>query len=142
MIVLDTNVLSEALKPAPEQAVLRWLAEQNPQMVFTTAITQAEILYGVELLPTGKRRSRLHAAIERLFVDEFPERVLPFDSNSALVYPKIVATRARMGRPISQFDALIAAVCQSRNATLATRNANDFEDCGFTIVNPWNGRSL
>jgi toxin FitB len=140
MVVLDTNVVSEALKPSPDEAVLRWLAEQNREVVFTTAITQAEILYGVELLPSGKRRSRLYAAVERLFVDEFPERVLPFDSHSALIYPKIVATRAELGRPISQFDALIAAVCQSRNAMIATRNTSDFEDCGLTIVNPWNGQ--
>ena len=139
MIVLDTNVLSEALKPSPDETVLRWLAQQNREVVFTTAITQAEILYGVQLLPSGKRRSRLQAAVERLFVDEFPERVLPFDSESALVYPKIVARRAHLGHPISQFDALIAAVCQSRNATIATRNTSDFEDCGLTIVNPWNG---
>ena len=117
---------------------MRWLGEQKREVVFTTAITQAEILHGVESLPSGKRRSRLHAAVERLFVDEFPERVLPFDSDSALVYPKIVARRAHLGRPISQFDALIAAVCQSRNATIATRNTGDFEDCGLTIVNPWN----
>lgn len=96
MIVLDTNVVSEALKPSPEEAVLRWLAEQNREVVFTTAITQAEILYGVELLPRGKRRSLLQAAVERLFVDEFPERVLPFDSDSALVYPKIVARRVHL----------------------------------------------
>jgi toxin FitB len=140
MIVLDTNVLSEALKPSPEETVLRWLAEQNPSAVFTTVITQAEILYGVEMLPSGKKRSRLHAAVERLFADEFPERILPFDSEAALVYPKIVAKRAHLGRPISQFDALIASVCQSRNATLATRNTGDFEDCGLTIINPWNGR--
>jgi hypothetical protein len=110
MIVLDTNVLSEALRPSPEEAVLRWLAEQKREAVFTTAITQAEILYGVQMLPAGKRRSRLHAAVERLFADEFPERI-PFDSESALVYPKIVAHRAHLGRPISQFDALIASVC-------------------------------
>jgi toxin FitB len=139
MIVLDTNVLSEALKPSPEESVLRWLAQQNRNVIFTTAINQAEIVYGIELLPSGKRRTRLHGAIERLFRDEFPGRVLPFDSDSALVYPKIVARRAHMGRPISQFDALIAAVCQSRNATIATRNTNDFEDCGLTIVNPWFG---
>ncbi len=137
MIVLDTNVLSEALKPSPDEAVLRWLAEQNRDAVFTTAITQAEILYGVELLPSAKRRSRLHAVIERVFGDEFTQRVLPFDSDSARVYPKIVARRADLGRPISQFDALIAAVCRSRNATIATRNTSDFEDCGLAIVNPW-----
>jgi hypothetical protein len=140
MIVLDTNVLSEALRPSPEEAVLRWLAEQQREVVFTTAITQAEILYGIEMLPAGKRRSRLYAAVERLFADEFPERILPFDSESALVYPKIVAQRAHLGRPISQFGALIASVCQSRNATIATRNANDFEDCGLTIIDPWNSQ--
>jgi toxin FitB len=82
MIVLDTNILSEALKPSPEEAVLHWLAEQNREVVFTTAITQAEILYGVEMLPAGKRRNRLHAAVERLFADEFPERI-PEDRHQA-----------------------------------------------------------
>lgn len=138
MIVLDTNILSEALKPSPEEAVLRWLAEQNREVVFTTAITQAEILYGVEMLPAGKRRSRLHAAVERLFADEFPERILSFDSESALAYPKIVTRRTHARRPISQCDALIASICQSRNATIATRNTSDFEDCGLKIINPWN----
>lgn len=137
MIVLDTNVLSEALKPYPEEAVLRWLAQQNRAAVFITTITQAEILDGVEMLPVGKRRSRLHAAVERMLVDEFSERILVFDGESARVYPKIVTKRVRLGRPISQFDALIAAICQSRNATIATRNTSDFEDCGLTIVNPW-----
>ena len=81
----------------------------------------------------------MQAAVERMFANEFPARILSFDSESALVYPKIVAKRARLGRPISQFDALIASVCQSRNASIATRNAGDFEHCGLTIVNPWNG---
>jgi len=139
MTVLDTNVLSEALKPSPGEVVLRWLAEQNRHAVFTTAITQAEILYGVEMLPPGKRRSRLHAAVERMFTDEFPGRILPFDAESALLYPKIVAGRTHLGRPISQFDAVIASVCRSREATIATRNASDFEDCGLAIINPWNG---
>ena len=139
MLVLDTTVPSEALKPVPSEAVLQWLAQQSRDVVFTTAITQAEILYGVEMLPSGKRRNRLYAAIKRLFVDEFDGRVLPFDSDSALVYPEIVARRAHLGRPLSHFDALVASICQSRNATIATRNTNDFENCGLTIVNPWNG---
>jgi predicted nucleic acid-binding protein len=138
MIVLDTNILSEALKPSPEEAVLRWLSEQDRDVVFTTAVTQAEILYGIEMLPPGKRRSRLHAAVEQLFKDEFHGRILPFDAGSALVYPKIVAGRMRVGRPISQFDAVIASVCRSRDAMIATRNASDFEGCGLAIVNPWN----
>lgn len=140
MIVLATNLLSEALKPRPNEAVLRWLAAQSRERVFTTAITQAEILYGVELLPTGKRRNRLHAAVERLFADEFRGRVLPFDVESARVYPKIVARRESIGRPISQFDAVIASVCRSRNAAIATQNTSDFDDCGVAIINPWSDK--
>jgi predicted nucleic acid-binding protein len=102
MIVLDTNVLSEALRPAPDQSVLHWLAGQDRDLVFTTAISQAEILYGVESLPPGKRRARLHAAVERLFMSEFRQRILPFDVESALLYAKIVAGRESAGRPISQ----------------------------------------
>ena len=139
MIVLDTNVISEALRPSPDEAVLRWLAKQDRDLVFTTAITQAEILYGVELLPAGKRRNRLRGAVERLFADEFRGRVLSFDVEAALVYPRIVCDRVRLGRPISQFDAVIASVCRSRNATIATRNVSDFGQCGVDIMNPWNG---
>lgn len=139
MIVLDTNVLSEALRPAPAEAVLRWLARQDREAVFTTAITQAEILYGIELLPAGKRRKGLQAAVETMFSDEFGGRILPFDVDAALVYQKVVAGRASMGRPISQFDAVIASVCRSRKAALATRNVSDFEHCGVEIVDPWSG---
>lgn len=117
--------------------MLRWLAGQNREAVFTTAITQAEILYGIEMLPAGKRRNRLQAAVERLFAEEFEGRILPFDVASAILYPKIVAAREATGRPISQFDAVIASVCRSRQATIATRNINDFEHCGVAIVNPW-----
>jgi predicted nucleic acid-binding protein len=137
MIVLDTNVLSEALKPSPSEVVLRWLASQDATAVFTTAITKAEVLYGVELLPAGKRRSRLYAAVENLFADEFRGRVLAFDEDCARVFPKIVANREAVGRPISQFDALIASVCRSRGATIATRNVVDFDHCGLSIINPW-----
>jgi toxin FitB len=137
MIVLDTNVLSEALRPSPEEAVLRWLARQNRDLVFTTTITQAEILYGIETAPPGKRRTRLHAAVEQLFSEEFHERILSFDVKAAQAYPSIVAGREAIGRPISQFDAIIASVCQSRNAAIATRNVSDFENCGVAIINPW-----
>lgn len=138
MIVLDTNVLSEVLRPLPDERVLRWLEKQDRDLVFTTAVTQAEILYGVEMLPAGKRRSRLHAAVERLFADEFHGRILSFDVESALVYPKMVNARERLGRPISQFDAVIASICRSRNASIATRNVGDFERCELDVINPWN----
>lgn len=137
MIILDTNVLSEALKPSPDEAVLGWMTAQNRDVVFTTTVTQAEILYGVEVLSPGKRRTRLRAAVEQLFADEFHERILPFDVDSALEYPKIVARREALGRPISQFDAVIASICRSRNAAIATRNTSDFENCGISVINPW-----
>jgi predicted nucleic acid-binding protein len=137
MIVLDTNVLSEALRPAPAPGVLAWLAALEPAEAFTTAVTQAEMLHGVEMLPAGKRRSVLERALEALFGGEFSGRVLPFDERAAQAYAKVVRVRQTQGRPISQFDAMIAAICLSRRATLATRNVADFEDCGVRLVNPW-----
>lgn len=137
MIVLDTNVLSEALKPAPSPTALRWLGAQEPLSVFTTTITQAEILYGVETLPLGKRRMRLLAAVETMFAREFDGRILPFDENAARAYAGIVASRDAAGRPISQFDAMIAAIVRSHHAAVATRNTSDFQHCGIDIINPW-----
>lgn len=139
MIVLDTNVLSEALKPSPSDTVLRWLAAQKPSDVFVTTITQAEILYGVEALPAGKRRTRLHAAIEKMFAEEFEGRMLPFDEGAARAFGGMVAAREAAGRPISQFDAMIAAIARFHGAAVATRNAGDFEGCGIEVINPWTG---
>ena len=137
MIVLDTNVLSEALRPSPSDVVLHWLAAQERMGIFITTITQAEVLYGVEVLPAGKRRTRLSAAIERLLSDEFEGRILPFDEEPARTFARIVSTREAMGRPISQFDAMIAAIARSRRAAVATRNVHDFEHCEVRIINPW-----
>jgi predicted nucleic acid-binding protein len=137
MIVLDTNALSEALKPSPSKIVLRWLAAQEPSAVFITTITQAEVLYGIEILPAGKRKSQLSAIIEKLFVEDFQGRILSFDEDSARWFAKIVSGRAAAGRPITQFDAMIAAIARSRGAAVATRNTNDFEHCGIRVINPW-----
>jgi len=137
VIILDTNVLSEALSPAPSRTTMAWLAAQDRGAVFTTAITQAEVLYGIEILPAGKRRSSLSAAVKRIFRDEFPGRILAFDEEAAGVYPGIVAGRAAMGRPISQLDAMIASIAGSRGSAIATRNVRDFEHCGIEVVNPW-----
>jgi predicted nucleic acid-binding protein len=137
VILLDTNVLSEAIKPHPSGAVLRWLAAQETQTVFTTTISQAEILYGVEALPQGRRRVQLSVAVEKMFVEEFHGRILPFDDDAARAFAKIVAVRDAAGRPISQFDAVIAAIARSRGASIATRNTGDFERCGIRIINPW-----
>jgi predicted nucleic acid-binding protein len=137
MIVLDTNVLSEALLPSPDAAVMRWIDAQDSEQVFTTAITQAEILYGLEILPPGKRRTRLQAAVENLFAAEFAGRIWPFDDEAARVFPKIVSHRQAIGRPVSHFDALIASICRARGAAVATRNTADFEHSGISIINPW-----
>ena len=137
MIVLDTNVLSEVLRPSPAESVMRWLAGQPRDIVATTAVTQAEVLYGVEALPAGKRRKQLHEAIGKLFSEEFRGRVFPFDEESAGWFAKIVVGREAMGRPISQFDAMIAAIARCRQAAVATRNVNDFQHCGVSVIDPW-----
>ena len=137
MIVLDTNVLSEVMRPLPTAKVLRWLATHPASRLFTTTITQAEILYGLELLPKGKRRAALESAVEAMFEEDFADRILPFDSDAARVFPQIAASRRASGRPITQWDAQIAAIARSRGAVLATRNTGDFEHCGITVVNPW-----
>ncbi|PYT32427.1 MAG: VapC toxin family PIN domain ribonuclease [Acidobacteria bacterium] len=138
MIVLDTNTLSEALKPSPSKIVLRWLIAQEASAVFITTITQAKVFYGIEVLSAGKRRTRLSAVIEKLFSEDFQGRILSFDEDSARVFAKIVTGREAAGRPISQFDAMIAAIARSRGAAVATRNTNDFEHCGIRVINPWN----
>jgi predicted nucleic acid-binding protein len=137
VIVLDTNTLSEALKPAPSEAVLRWLGAQEALEVFITTITQAEVLYGIELLSDGRRKARLSLATEKLFEEDFRGRILFFDEEAARLFAKIVIHRKAVGRPISQFDAMIAAIARSRNATVATRNTRDFEECGIRLINPW-----
>jgi toxin FitB len=137
--ILDTNVVSEMLRPAPAEVVLNWLAAQEPLSVFITAITQAEILYGVEVLPAGKRREKLSAAVEDILGEDFRGRVLPVDAPSAREFAKISASRKTSGCPMPQFDAMIAAITRVHRATLATRNTSDFEQCGIRLVNPWDG---
>jgi hypothetical protein len=140
MIVLDTNVLSETLRPRPDARVLAWLASQPVAAVFTSTITRGEILYGVRLLPRGRRRDALQHAVITIFDETFAKRTLPFDNHAADAFADIAAARQAKGRPISQFDAMIAAVTRSRGATLATRNIKDFSDCGIDLINPWTAR--
>jgi predicted nucleic acid-binding protein len=137
MIVLDTNVLSEALRPVPEPSVLDWLAHQPRASLFTTAITRGEILYGIRLLSDGKRRKGLWDAAIKIFDEDFAGQVFGLDSDAADMYAELAASRRIAGKPISQFDAMIAAMARSRGAILATRNVKDFEDCGIDVVNPW-----
>jgi hypothetical protein len=141
MILLDTNILSELMRPTPEEAVEQWLADQPPASVFISAITEAELRYGVALMPSGKRRSALAVEIEDMLGEDFSGRILPFDSPAAVAFAEIAAERRQAGRPISQADAQIAAIARSRGAALATRNVPDFEGCGVEIINPWSSAS-
>jgi toxin FitB len=137
MIILDTNVLSELMRPSPSPNVVSWLAAQPASSVYTTAVTQAEILHGLLLLPTGRRRNALQEAADGVFAEVFGGRVLGFGSDAALHYARIAAARRRAGRPISHFDAQIAAIALSAGATVATRNVADFDGCGVKVVDPW-----
>jgi hypothetical protein len=138
VIVLDTNVVSELMRAAADENVLGWVASQPATSLYTTSITQAEILHGIALLPPGKRRDALEAAAEAMFRDDFAGRILPFGSDAARPYARIAADRRRGGRPISQFDAQIAAIARSAGAVIGTRNTSDYEGCGVKLVNPWN----
>lgn len=135
--LLDTNVLFELVRPAPERSVLQWFAAQPAQGLFVSAVTQAEMLLGVTLLPAGKRRSALDAAVRAMFEEEFSGRVLPFDGLATSGYAELVAARRAAGRPISQFDAQIAAIARVHAMGVATRNVDDFTGCGVTVINPW-----
>lgn len=137
MIILDTNVVSELMRPKPSEPVATWVAKQPATELFTTAITQAEILFGIELLARGKRREGLVLAAEAMFAEDFSGRILAFGSDAAHAFAKIAASRRALGKPIGQVDAQIAAIAQVQRAELATRNVVDFSDCGVEIVNPW-----
>jgi len=137
MIVLDTNVISEVLRPTPDPKVLNWLEEQPTNAVFTTAITRGEILYGIRLLSDGQRRRKLWTTALAIFNDDFAGRILSFDNDAADIYADIGASRRAAGRPISQFDATIAAITRSHGAKLATRSEKDFDGCGVEVINPW-----
>lgn len=137
MIVLDTNVLSELLRPVPEPKVLAWLETQTMDALFTTAISRSEMLYGIHILPVGRRRESLLYEVEAIFSTDMAGRVLPYDEAAADAHAEIAAQRRAQGRPSSQSDLMIAGIVRSRGAMLATRNVRDFEDCGITLANPW-----
>jgi predicted nucleic acid-binding protein len=137
MIVLDTNVLSELMRPQPAERVVAWLAAQPTASVYTTSVTEAEILHGLLLLPPGRRRRSLEAAAEAMFTKDFDGRILGFGSEAARAYAQIASERRRAGRPLSQFDAQIAAIVRSVRGSLATRNVGHFSGCGIKLIDPW-----
>ena len=126
------------MKPAPSLEVAQWIRSRRPtRELCITAVTVAEVLFGIELLPKGKRRDSLRADAEATFIEDFAGRILPFDEAAARTFPEIALIRRLCGRPISLFDAQIAAIAKANDATLATRNTADFEGCGIRLVNPW-----
>lgn len=138
MIVLDTNVLSELIRGRPAARVVEWVDEQDARTLAITAITVAELLYGVARLADGARKARLASAVRALVHEDFSDRVLAFDGMAAERYADFVADREREGRPVTTADAQVAAICLCHGATLATRNSRDFEASDIDILDPWN----
>jgi predicted nucleic acid-binding protein len=140
VIIVDTNVLSEFMREHPDRHVYAWLDRQNPDEVFTTAITKAEVYYGIEIKVHGRKRASLQAFADRLFGSTFKGKILPFDSSAAMYFARMSASLKSRGKKMSEFDAQIAAIAHARSAILATRNTYDFEACGVELINPWPAR--
>jgi len=137
MIVLDTNVLSELIRRRPAPRVVEWVDAQDANALAITAVTAAELLYGVARLDDGARKRRLAGAVRALVEEDFAGSVLPFDAAAADHYADLVVACERNGRPISSADGQIAAICRGRGAQLATRNGRDFEASGVELLDPW-----
>jgi predicted nucleic acid-binding protein len=136
MIILDTNVLSELMRPEPDARVRQWVIGRRSDELGTTAITAAEIRHGIERLPDGRRKESLLSAAMDLFA-AFGDQIQPFDTAAAAWFGAVMAKRARLGLPMEGFDAQIAAICRTRGAALATRNVKDFRETGIDIIDPW-----
>lgn len=137
MIILDTNVVSEMMRPEPDSRVIYWISNQPAQRVFLTSITVAELRFGVVILPPGKRRDRIASAVDNMLREEFSGRVLPFDYEAAYIYAEIGAGRRLIGKPISHPDCQIAAIARFHEAVLVTRNVDHFAQCEIALLNPW-----
>jgi hypothetical protein len=139
MTILDTNVVSELMKRNPAPTVAAWISSQKRDDIFTTVITVSETLYGIEILPKGKRREALFRAAEGTFAEDFAGQILSFDEPAARAFALISSARRFQGRPIGIHDSQIAAIARANDALVATRDMEDFEDCGVRLINPWDG---
>ena len=138
MIIVDTNVASELMRPSPSKLVRDWVQSRSGRDLYTSAITVAEIRYGIEKLPQGRRKNSLSSAANEIF-ETFAQQILSFDAVAAEQYGLIVSHRDGLGLPIDGFDAQTAAICRVHGATLATRNVSDFRQTGIELINPWKG---
>ena len=137
MILLDTNVFSELMRPNPSPKVSDWFSRQDPSNLFTTAVTEAELRRGIEILPSGRRRQHLLDRMELILGRYFPDSILSFDSDAAYAYAIIFAARREAGRSVAMADCMIAAIARVYGAAIATRDVGDFKDCGIHVINPW-----
>ncbi|WP_419932241.1 PIN domain-containing protein [Candidatus Poriferisodalis sp.] len=137
MFVLDTNVVSELMRPVPEATVTAWVAGQATSSLYLTAVGEAELRLGVAIMPEGARRDAVGAAVEALLREDFAGRILPFDSEAAAAYAALAASRRAAGRPVAQADAQIAAIAAANGMAVVTRNSDDFVGTGVEVVNPW-----
>ena len=137
MFILDTNVVSEIMRPMPVERVFQWIAQQPADDLFLTAISEAELRYGAAILPEGHRRERLLNQINAMLKWDFAGRILPFDSDAAQTYAVIASERRASGLPISLADCQIAAIARSTGSAIATRDIGGFQGCGVEVVNPW-----
>ena len=137
MILLDTNIVSEGLRPRPEPKVIAWIDTQPFEALYLCTPVLAEMFYGVEKLPEGAQKRYFAEAIDRIETNLFRGRILPLDLAAAREFGRVVTRRNRMGRPIGQMDALIAAIAIANRMMLATRDAEDFGGLGLDIINPF-----
>jgi predicted nucleic acid-binding protein len=137
VIVVDTNVISEPLRAGHDPRVRSWLNRQAPETLYLSAVTVAELTLGVELLPEGRRRTELRAAVSSVIGDVFRGRVLPFDAAVAETYASLVARARARGRSVSFADGQIAATASHHGFAVATRDVGPFEACGVTVIDPW-----
>jgi hypothetical protein len=137
MFVLDTNVLCVMMRGELVPDVAAWIAAQPEELLYTTAVCQAEVLAGIEILPDGQRRAVLEKAARTMFEDDFDGRILPFDTEAAAAYADIFAARKRSGRATAPHDLMIAAIARANGASMVTRDISGFEGCGLTLINPW-----
>ena len=140
MIILDTNIVPELMRPNPSSNVVDWVAGQAAPDLYLSTVSQAELPYGVAILPAGRRRDNLLDALEGMLREDFDGRILPFDSAAAHTYAAIAAARRAVGRPINHADCQIAAIARCRGASVATRDVDDFQATGIEVINPWDIR--
>lgn len=137
MVILDTNVVAEMMKPWPSPAVASWLNSQESPTLFLTTITVGEIGYGLRVMPQGQRRLQLEQGFERVLAEAFAGRILAFDEEAARHYGEVMGRRKEIGRPLSVLDGQIASIARARGWAVATRNVRDFVECGVEIINPF-----